>query len=92
MVVPVRKRTSMPLDVIGLPGYEKLQPRERDLCASVRLVPLTYLELKETLVAENNKLGYLKLLTARRILKIDVNKTRRLYDFLIEEGFICKPK
>lgn len=74
-----------------MPGYEKLLAKERELCRNVRLVPLSYLELKATLIAENNKIGHLKLLTARRLLKIDVNKTRRLYDFLVEEGYIQKP-
>lgn len=86
-----RRSTFTPLEIIGMPGYEKLLAKERELCRNVRLVPLTYLELKATLIAENNKLGHLKLLTARRLLKIDVNKTRRLYDFLVEEGYIQKP-
>lgn len=86
-----RKGSFTPLDVIGMPGYEQLQPKERELCKNVRLVPLSYIELKETLISENNKLGHLKLLTARKLLKIDVNKTRKLYDFLVEEGFIQKP-
>lgn len=93
IALPVKKRSVFtPLDVIGMPGYEQLQPNERELCRTARLVPLSYLELKETLIAENNKMGCLKLLTARKMLKIDVNKTRRLYDFLVAEGFIQKPK
>ena len=86
-----RKGVFTPLDIIGMPAYEKLLPEERDLCRNVRLVPLQYLELKNILITENNRLGNLKLLTARRLLKIDVNKTRRLYDFLIMEGYINKP-
>lgn len=79
-----------PIEVLGMPGYEKLTEPERELCSSIRLVPITYLELKELLIAENNKLGHVKLQTARRMLKIDVNKTRRLYDFLVEQGYIIK--
>lgn len=87
-----RRGIFTPIEIVGMPGYEKLQTKEMDLCRSVRLVPLSYLELRDTLIAENKKLGYLKLQTARRLLKIDVNKTRRLYDFLAEEGYIMKPK
>ncbi|KAF5308792.1 hypothetical protein FQR65_LT06025 [Abscondita terminalis] len=76
-----------PLEVLGLPGYEKLTSKEQDLCRSVRLVPLSYIEFRDILVNENRKVGYLKLQTARRLLKIDVNKTRRLYDFLVAEEF-----
>lgn len=90
---PGKKRSVFtPIEIVGMPGYEKLEPKEMDLCRNVRLVPLTYIELRDTLIAENKKLGHLKLQTARRLLKIDVNKTRKLYDFLVEEGYINKPK
>lgn len=79
-----------PIDIIGMPGYNKLSDKEKELCKNVRLVPVNYLTLRETLVAEQKRCGHVKLQAARRLLKIDVNKTRRLYDFLIEEGFITK--
>ncbi|XP_076271388.1 transcriptional adapter 2A [Rhynchophorus ferrugineus] len=86
-----KRRTSFaPLDIVGMPGYEKLTDKERDMCSTVRLVPATYLELKQVLIIENSKLGHVKLQTARRLLKIDVNKTRKLYDFLASEGYITK--
>lgn len=74
-----------------MPGYEMLDDKERELCTNIRLVPISYLEFKELLIQENNKHGSLKLAMARRQLKIDVNKTRRLYDFLAQEGYITKP-
>lgn len=43
------------------------------------------------LIAENAKIGYLRLADARKLIKIDVNKTRQLYDFLLKGGFINKP-
>lgn len=89
-LLPTGKKRGVftPLDVAGLPSYEKLTIKERELCRNVRLVPLTYLELKDILIAEHKKMGHLKLQVARRLLKIDVNKTRRLYDFLVEEGYV----
>lgn len=91
-MIPIKKRSVYtPLDIVGMPGYEKLNAKEKELCRNIRLVPISYTELKDTLVQENAKTGSLKLLTARRLLKIDVNKTRRLYDFLIQEGYINKP-
>lgn len=86
-----RRPAFAPLDILGMPGYEKLSVKEMDLCSTVRLTPTLYFELKNLLVAENKKMGHLKLQTARRLLKIDVNKTRKLYDYLVEEGFITKP-
>ncbi|XP_063394784.1 transcriptional adapter 2A [Cydia fagiglandana] len=85
------KRQMNPLEIIDLPGFIHLSDSEKTLCSNLRLIPRNYLEIKEQLIAENNKLGYLRLLDARRIVKIDVNKTRKIYDYLITEGFIYKP-
>lgn len=85
------KRTSMPLEIIDLPGFHLLSESEKTLCSTLRLIPENYLEIKEQLISENNKMGFLRLLDARRIVKIDVNKTRKIYDHLIADGFICKP-
>lgn len=88
---PLKRSQYRPLDIVGMPGFEKLLPQEQDLCSKVRLVPQTYIELRDLLVSENKKAGFLRLQTARKMLKIDVNKTRKLYDFLVEEGYVCKP-
>jgi transcriptional adapter 2-alpha len=86
----VPRRIAPPMDIIGLPGYERLTRKERELCASVRLVPEAYLEFKEILVGECKRYGYLRLQQARSLIKIDVNKTRKLYDFLVSEGNLTK--
>lgn len=76
---------------VGLPNYDKLTTDERQLCSTVRLAPDAYLAYKKILIAENSKVGYLRLADARRLIKIDVNKTRVMYDFFFEHGFINKP-
>ncbi|XP_053313665.1 transcriptional adapter 2-alpha isoform X3 [Spea bombifrons] len=85
------RRSAPPLDLTGLPGTEKLNDKEKELCQMVRLVPGAYLEYKAALVNECKKQGSLRLAQARALIKIDVNKTRKIYDFLIREGFIIKP-
>ncbi|CAG9814373.1 unnamed protein product [Phaedon cochleariae] len=85
-----RRRAFAPIEVTGMPGYSKLTEKEIELCSNVRLVPVAYFQLREILVAECKKNGFVSLQTARRMLKIDVNKTRKLYDFLIQEGYITK--
>ncbi|XP_028034170.1 transcriptional adapter 2A [Bombyx mandarina] len=85
------KRMAMPLEIIDLPGFHRLSEAEQVLCSNLRLVPTNYLEIKEHLIAQNSKLGFLRLLDARKIVKIDVNKTRKIYDYLLYEGFISKP-
>lgn len=84
------RRPIVPLDIVGLPGYDKLTSKERELCSTVRLVPESYLEFRNILMDECRKLGYLRLAQARCMIKIDVNKTRKIYDFLVEEGLINK--
>lgn len=87
----LQRKIAPPLLIKGLPGYEKLTSDERELCAVARIVPSSYLDFKHLLIAENKKSGSLKLAQARVLLKIDVNKTRKIYDYLGEEGYINKP-
>lgn len=86
-----QRKTAPPLAIKGLPGYEKLSADERELCSVVRVVPANYLDFKQLLITESKKHGVLRLAQARILLKIDVNKTRKIYDFLVEKGYINKP-
>ena len=54
------------------------------------MVPGAYLEYKQALLSECRRQGGLRLAQARSLIKIDVNKTRKIYDFLIREGCINK--
>uniref|UniRef100_A0A3B5AYE0 Transcriptional adapter 2-alpha n=1 Tax=Stegastes partitus TaxID=144197 RepID=A0A3B5AYE0_9TELE len=87
---PTGRRSAPPLNLTGLPGTEKLNEREKELCQVVRLVPGAYLEYKQALLNECRRQGGLRLAQARALIKIDVNKTRKIYDFLIKEGYITK--
>ncbi|XP_066551702.1 transcriptional adapter 2-alpha isoform X1 [Amia ocellicauda] len=84
------RRSAPPLNLTGLPGTDKLNDKEKELCQVVRLVPGAYLEYKAALVNECRRQGGLRLAQARALIKIDVNKTRKIYDFLIKEGYINK--
>lgn len=86
-----KKRRSTPLNIIGLSNYEQLSKDEQELCSQIRVVPDSFLAFQKLLMAENSKLGYLRLADARKLIKIDVNKTRVMYDFLFEHGYINKP-
>ncbi|KAK0086957.1 hypothetical protein PV326_005386 [Microctonus aethiopoides] len=85
------RKLPQPLEIKGMPGYDKLMDSERDLCSNARIVPESYLDFKQLLITENKKHTSLKLAQARGLLKIDVNKTRKIYDFLAEHGYINKP-
>ncbi|KAG1673497.1 Transcriptional adapter 2-alpha [Nymphon striatum] len=84
------RRQSMPLDIVGLPFYEKLDDKEKELCSVARIAPKAYFEFRALLEKEYKKYGSLKLAQARSLISIDVNKTRKLYDFLISEEIISK--
>ncbi|MGH0177982.1 UNVERIFIED_CONTAM: hypothetical protein FKN15_076190 [Acipenser sinensis] len=86
----VGRRSAPPLNLTGLPGTDKLNEKEKELCQVVRLVPGAYLEYKAALANECRRQGGLRLAQARALIKIDVNKTRKIYDFLIREGYINK--
>jgi len=53
-----------------------------------RLQPEAYLQFKLILLVEFRKTGCLSLAEARKLLRIDVNKTRKIYDHLIKHGLI----
>ena len=87
-IIPNVRKFAPPIDLTGLPGIEKLTPTEKEFCAQARFVPEAYLSYKMSLVNEYRRNGTIKLGVARNVVKIDVNKTRKLFDFLIEQGHI----
>lgn len=66
----VQARRSNPLDLTTHAGYELLGEQERQICSVVRLTPLQYLHIKDKMVSENYRLGYLAKKTARAMFKI----------------------
>lgn len=62
--------------------------READFCSINHLEPEFFLNTKDQLVADCIKSNGMLLKRARKLVKIDVNKTRKIYDFLIEQGII----
>ncbi|XP_014284729.1 transcriptional adapter 2-alpha [Halyomorpha halys] len=87
---PQRKPTQ-PLALENLPGYNLLSENEKFLCSTSRIVPETYNTFKELLINECKKHGGLKLAQARTLIKIDVNKTRKIYDHLLSLKLIWHP-
>ena len=82
------RKPAAPLDLTGMPGAEFLSDEEKELCSQLRIPPVQYTNYKNILVRESHRLGFLRLQQARPLIKIDVNKTKRLYDFFTERGWI----
>lgn len=76
---------------LGLPSYDRLTDDEKMICSEIRLTPTAFLEYKKILTNESINAGYLRLSDARRLIKIDVNKTREIYNFLIKSGCVNAP-
>lgn len=59
------------------------------LCSTLRIHPKPYLAIKETLVREYARRGgKLRRREARDLVKIDVNKTSKIWDFLHQAGIL----
>lgn len=86
-----QRRAPPPLAIRGLPDFEKLSQAEVELCSKARIIPASYLDFKHILISENKRNGSLRLAQARVLLKIDVNKTRKIYDSLADQGYINRP-
>jgi len=68
-----------------------LSEAEYSLCCNLRLLPKPYLVIKEKILSEYARLGSLKKRQARELIKIDVNKTGKIYDFFLSAGLIKGP-
>ena len=82
------RRTYAPLDIVGLPKYDQLSKEERQICSEIRVVPQVYLQIKQVMVQECLKQDGLRLADIRPLVKIDVNKTRKLYDYFLQKEII----
>ncbi|KAJ3008190.1 Transcriptional adapter ada2 [Thoreauomyces humboldtii] len=82
------RRPAAPLDISSADGLDLLTHNEQLLCATLRLFPKSYLVIKETILREFAKNGSLRRRECRQLIKIDVNKTARIYDFFVEMGWV----
>lgn len=85
---PQSRKASAPLNISNMEGYELLSEKERHICSILRLYPRLYLSIKDTLIREYLKHGFLRRAQARAAVKIDVNKTSKLYDFFVSAGWV----
>jgi transcriptional adapter 2-alpha len=67
---PKIRKPGSPLDIQGSPGYDLLSEKERELCATIRIFPQQYTLIKDTLIRESIRQGYLKKAIARQLIKI----------------------
>ncbi|KAJ1988730.1 Transcriptional adapter ada2 [Dimargaris cristalligena] len=85
------RRPANPLNLDNAEGVHLLSPEEQQLCSVLRILPRPYIVIKETILKEYASRGSLRRREARELIKIDVNKTSRLYDFFLSMGWITAP-
>ena len=81
-------RPGAPVNMTDQPFARCLEVREFELCCFLRLQPIQYYVSRETLVKNYQRQGFYKKSAAQKMLRIDVNKTGRIYDFCIENRWL----
>eukprot|EP00891_Asterochloris_glomerata_P008237 jgi/Astpho2/8237/fgenesh1_pg.00122_%23_16_t len=83
-----RARRGVALDISALPGVELLIGRERELCASARLLPAHYLELKALMLRDAQRRGCLPRAEAKGFFRLDAARAVKVYDLLASCGWL----
>ncbi|RKO92336.1 hypothetical protein BDK51DRAFT_20270 [Blyttiomyces helicus] len=86
--LPGARKPPNQLDITTADGVDLLSSGEQTLCSNLRLYPRAYLVIKETLLKEYAAKGLLRRRQARELIKIDVNKTSKIYDYFVEMGWV----
>ena len=69
-------------------NIDDLEEEEFHICSVLRIFPAQFLKAKEVMTAEAKARGYFKKSAAQKMLRMDVNKTGKLYDYFMEKGLI----
>lgn len=65
------------------PGAELLSTNELELCELLPMLPYHYLAIKEALIREASRSGVLSLEGVKRIVRVDIDKQTKLFDYFI---------
>jgi transcriptional adapter 2-alpha len=86
------RKPANPLNISNAVDVHLLSPAEQALCSQLRILPKSYLVIKETLFRELLRTGgTLRKRQARELIKIDVNKTARIFEFFQQQGWLRWP-
>ncbi|CEH17569.1 Histone acetyltransferase complex SAGA/ADA, subunit ADA2 [Ceraceosorus bombacis] len=78
-----------PLDLSSAPSLHLLTQKEAALCSAVRILPGPYLIMKKEILTEYMRRGKtFSRRDSRCLFKMDVNKVGKVYDLLVEEGYL----
>lgn len=82
------RKPPQPLNLAKAPSLHLLTPAEVQLCSALRILPQPFLLIKSTLIAGFlAKGGKLTRRECRTLVKIDVNKLGKVWDFFNDMGY-----
>ncbi|KAN0064586.1 Transcriptional adapter ada2 [Thecaphora frezii] len=82
------RKPPQPLNLASAPSLNLLTPAEVQLCSTLRILPQPFLIIKSTLItAFIARGGKLSRRECRTLVKIDVNKLGKVWDFFNEMGY-----
>ena len=88
---PIPGVQPMPLTQESAPDLHLLTADEAKLCEALRLQPKPYLMIKEQIIKEAVKgNGSLKKKQAKEICRLDSQKGGRIFDFMVNAGWVIK--
>ncbi|XP_073313030.1 transcriptional adapter ADA2b-like isoform X2 [Primulina huaijiensis] len=95
------KSTSTPAGLIGLgvsekwsitgfPGADELSEDEKQLCGDIRILPIHYLNMVQTMTTEISNGNVTKSSDAHTLFKVDPEKIDKVFHMLIRKGIVLK--
>lgn len=78
------------LDISTCQDVELLSAKEVELCSTLRIMPRHYLNIKNTLIREACRAGFLRSNLPNQLVQVEAEKTGRIYDFFVTCGWIKK--
>ncbi|KAI8077696.1 uncharacterized protein BX664DRAFT_343253 [Halteromyces radiatus] len=76
------------LNIMEADGYHLLTKEEQDICSTLYMMPRPYLVIKDLILKQYAKQGFLKRKQLRDLVRIDSTKANRIFDFFVENGWI----
>lgn len=71
-----------------MPAADLLDDIEFEMCCGLRLSPAQYFQSRKILLDNFWKRGWYNKSAAQKMLRIDVNKTGKLWEFLVTKGWM----
>ncbi|KAG9145460.1 hypothetical protein Leryth_021463 [Lithospermum erythrorhizon] len=79
-------------DVTGLLGAELLSETEKQLCSEIRILPIHYLSMVQTLSKGILDGNITEKADAHGLFRVDPSKVDKIYDMVLEKGITTQPQ